>query len=106
MLYYHQLNRRSAGSLIMTRPLILLALLCCVWAASDLEKAREGQSVEEVVDQVVGVVRGVGSLARTVSALSSALEILMFVILKNVVETTIPAQIFNLLQLGIYLYIG
>ena len=102
MLYYHQLNRRSAGSLIMTRPLILLALLCCAWAASDLEKPREGQSVEEVVDQVVGVVRGLGSLARTLSALSSALEILMFVILKNLLETTIPDQIFNLLQIGIY----
>ena len=86
----------------MTRPLILLALLCCVWAASDLEKAREDQSIEEVVDQVVGVVRGLGSLARTVSALSSALEILMFVILKNLLETTIPDQIFNLLQIGIY----
>ena len=94
----------------MTRTIILLALLCCVSAASELEQDREGKSgtVERLMGGVaanvlVGVVRAVGDIARMVSALSSAVEILMSVILKNVIETTIPSQIFNLLQIGIYL---
>ena len=94
----------------MTRTLVFLALVGCVCAASELKESRAGiegdKLARAVLDEVVSGVRGVGSIARMVSALSSALEILMFVILKNVVETTIPAQIFNLLQLGIYLYIG
>ena len=99
----------------MTRTLILLALLSCLCAASDLKQSRAGRArytkianelYEEFIDSLVNGVREIGSIARMVSALSSALEILMFVILKNVVETSIPAQIFNLLQLGIYLYIG
>ena len=94
----------------MTRTLILLALLSCLCAASDLKQSRAGNAGSELtrafIDSLVNGVREIGSIARMVSALSSALEILMFVILKNVVETTIPAQIFNLLQLGIYLYIG
>ena len=93
-----------------SRTLILLALICCVSAASELEQSREGKSgpVERLLggvaaNVVVGVVRAVGEIARMVSALSSAVEILMSVILKNVIETTIPSQVFNLLQIGIYL---
>ena len=97
----------------MTRTLILLALVCCVCcvsATSELKQSRAGNGGDmlgrAVIDTLVSGVRGVGSIARMVSALSAAVEILMFVILKNVVETTVPAQIFNLLQLGIYLYFG
>ena len=46
--------------------------------------------------------KSVGSVARMVSALSSTLEILMFVILKDVAQFTIPNQIFNLLQIVLY----
>ena len=37
-----------------------------------------------------------------VSALSSALEILIYVIIKNFVDLVIPPQYFNLLQVAIY----
>ena len=94
----------------MKRTLILLALVSCVFATSELKQSRAGNGGEmlgrAVIDALVSGVRSVGSIARMVSALSAAVEILMFVILKNVVETTVPAQIFNLLQLGIYLYFG
>ena len=55
---------------------------------------------------MIYAVRGVGSLARMVSALMSALEILMFVILKNLADLTIPSQFLNLLQVGIYFVMG
>ena len=94
----------------MRRTLIFLALVCCVCATSDLKQSRAGNTGEvllrSVVDTVVSAIRGVGSVARMVSALSSSVEILMFVILKNMVHLTIPTQIFNLLQVGIYLYFG
>ena len=107
---YHQLSRTCCSLIMTSRTLILLALICCVSAASELEQSREGKSgpVERLLggvaaNVVVGVVRAVGEIARMVSALSSAVEILMSVILKNVIETTIPSQVFNLLQIGIYL---
>ena len=89
----------------MTRTLILLALLCCVSATSELKQSR-ARNNGEVLDAVVSGIRGVGSVARMVSALSSSVEILMFVILKNLIHLTIPNQILNLLQVGIYLYFG
>ena len=99
--------KRTARSIIMTRTLVILALVGCVWAASDLKESRAGiegdKLARAVLDEVVSGVRGVGSIARMVSALSSAVEILMFVLLKNMVDLTIPNQIFNLIQVGIYL---
>ena len=91
----------------MTRTLILLAIfLCSVCAESKLKQTSEVSNGEDVLDMLIGGVRGVGHLARMISALSSAVEILMFVILKNVVETTIPTQIFNLAQISIYFLLG
>ena len=52
--------------------------------------------------QLFGGVRSLGNMARMVSAISSALEILMSVILKNLMGFTIPNQIFNLLQIVFY----
>ena len=90
----------------MTRTLILLALLSCLCAASDLKQSRAGNAGSELtrafIDSLVNGVREIGSIARMVSALSSALEILMFVILKDVAQFTIPNQIFNLLQIVLY----
>ena len=91
----------------MTRTLIFLAIVCCVSAASDLKQSRARIDSDELLDGVISGVRGVGSLARMVSALMSALEILMFVILKNLAENlTIPNQVLNLLQVGIYFVMG
>ena len=52
--------------------------------------------------QLFGGVRSLGNMARMVSAISSALEILMSVILKNLMGFTIPNQMFNLLQIVFY----
>ena len=91
----------------MTRTLLFLLLVGCVCAASELKQSRSGiegdQLARAFLDEVVSGVRGVGSIARMISALSSAVEILMFVLLKNMVDLTIPNQIFNLIQVGIYL---
>ena len=91
----------------MTRTLVFLALVGCVCAASELKESRAGiegdKLARAVLDEVVSGVRGVGSIARMVSALSSAVEILILVLLKNIVGFTIPNQIFNLLQIVLYL---
>ena len=95
----------------MTRTLLLLlALVCCVCATSELKQSRAGNNGEVLsrafIDTVVSTIRGVGSIARMVSALSSSVEILMFVILKNMIHLTVPNQILNLLQVGFYFYFG
>ena len=57
----------------------------------------------KLLAQLVSGVRGVASIARMVSAISSAVETLILVLLKNIVGFTIPSQIFNLLQIVLYL---
>lgn len=90
----------------MTRTLLLLLLVCCVQAA--MEAAMEAKESRAEVEgeqgfyNLVGGIQAVGKVARMVSALSSALEILIYVIIKNFVDLVIPPQYFNLLQVAIY----
>ena len=62
----------------------------------------ENEEDNEGFYNLVGGVQAVGKVARMVSALASALEILIYVILKNFVDLVIPPQYFNLLQIALY----
>ena len=99
----------SSGSLIswsfnivMNRAIALLLLICSGLSLAQSLPELEDEEYNEGFYNLVGGVQAVGKVARMVSALASALEILIYVILKNFVDLVIPPQYFNLLQIALY----
>ena len=87
----------------MNRTIALLLLVSCgLSLAQSLPELEEDQDNDQGFYNLVGGVQAVGKVARMVSALASALEILIYVILKNFVDLVIPPQYFNLLQIALY----
>ena len=77
--------------------LIFFMAFICVTIAQEDEVKEDGALIN-----VVDGVRIVGRVARMLSALSGAFEILIYVIIKNFIDVDVPNQIFNLLQIALY----